>query len=207
MLSDLSNPFKKYGVEPIILLVIFFLTWIGFGNYMAGFIVFPFIFSFLFKGKRDIIFKDKILIILLIVFTINNVISSLLSVRIIKSTSLSLLWFVLIFIPISYARLAIKKDNDFFIRWFAIISFGISIIIILYLSTRFLYNLIEYGFTPEIFKRYSFYKLGKATTPDTLVMLGGIGYGFVLQNKGVKYRWFGLLYLLFCFFGMGLTNL
>ncbi len=197
---------EKFKIESFILLVIFSHTWLGLGRkYLLGLIVLSFIYSFLFKNKRNFILRDKLLIILLIIFTINNVISSLLSVDRLISTLLSLLWFLVVFIPMSYAGFSVNKKNEVFCRWIVPITFIISLIFVLYLIASFSINLFKYGFTSEVFKRYSFYTLGKATTPDYLVMIGGIGYGFIIQNKGEKYRWFGFLYLLFCFFGIVLV--
>ena len=194
---------ETFKIESFILVVIFSHTWLGLGRkYLLGLIVLTFIFSFLFKNKRNFILRDKLLIILLIIFTINNVISSLLSVDRLISTLLSLLWFLVVFIPMSYAGFSVNKKNEVFCKWIVPVSFIISLIIILYLSALFFHNLFTKGFTSEVFERYSFHFLGKATTPDTIVMLSGIGYGFIVQKEGEKYKWLGLLYLLFCFFGI-----
>ncbi len=204
MVNERLNVIKKYGIESFFLLIIFSFIWLGFQKrYVAGLLVFVFIFSLFFKNKREIIFRDYFLIVLLIIFTLNNVISSLLSVDTIKSTLLSLLWFLIIFIPMSYVGFALNRKNEFFVNWIVPVSFVISFIILLYLSILFFHDLKTQGL---VFRKYTFYFLGKATTPDTLTMLSGIGYGYLRQKKITKYKWVGFLYLLFCTFGMYLTE-
>ncbi|MFW6149169.1 MAG: O-antigen ligase family protein [Atribacterota bacterium] len=55
-------------------------------------------------------------------------------------------------------------------------------------------------------RRYTFYFLGKQGTPDVLIILGGIGYGWIRQRGNELSKWTGFFYLLFCFFGVILTN-
>ncbi len=202
MFSELLDNLKKYKIESFLLLIIFSMTWLGFGNYMAGFIVPCFLYSLFFKEKRNTIFRDRLIIILLIIFTANNVISSLLSIRVLKSTLLSLLRFIVIFIPVSYAAFSVNRKNCFLIKWIVPFSFVISFIIVLYLISLLLKDISAFGFTAEIFRRHSFPKLGTSGTPDILVMLGGIGYGYIIQRDGEKYKWLGFLYILFIIFGL-----
>jgi O-antigen ligase len=196
---------NKFWLESLILLVIFIGTWIGYGTYLAGVIIVAFLFALFFINKREIIFRDRSIIALLILFTINNVISSLLSIDILKSTLLSLVGFFWIFIPYSYAQFGVNKENNFFIKVIIPISFFISCFIILYLLTLFFKDVLTEAYTSKTVKRYTALHLGKATTPDTLIMLGGFCYGWLRQKSEKRYLWFGFLYLLFSFMGVILT--
>ncbi len=55
-------------------------------------------------------------------------------------------------------------------------------------------------------KRRSFIFLGLVKTSDTLIMLGGIGYGWFRQKQDKKYLWLGFVYLLLCAFGIFMTQ-
>jgi len=202
---NLRDEFKKANIESFALFIIFALTWLGFGTYIAGFITLSFIFSLFFRRKREFIFaffQDRVFSILLFLFVLNNVVSSLLSIEKTESALLSLVWFLMIFIPMSYVRFSLNKKNDFFIRRVVPVSFYASLVILVYLLVVFLKNTVTSGL---YFGRYSFYFLGPATTPDTIVMLSGIGYGFLRQKEKGVYRWLGFLFILFCIFGSMLT--
>jgi len=205
MKVNLRDELKSSNIESFALLIIFALTWLGFGTYIAGFITLSFIFSLFFKRKREFIFaffQDRVFLTLLFLFVLNNVVSSLLSIEKAESASLSLVWFLMIFIPMSYVRFSLNKKNDFFMRRIVPVSFYASLIILVYLLVVFLKNTATAGL---YFGRYSFYFLGPATTPDTIVMLSGIGYGFLRQKGKGVYRWLGFLFILFCIFGTMLT--
>jgi len=197
-----SSISKNFVIESFLMLVIFSVSWLGFGNYMAGLILLAFIFSMFSKYKREIIFQDKTLLVLLALFTLSSVISSLFSIDKLLSTFLSLLWFLIVFIPMSYVRLSLNEKNDFFIKWIIPVSFFITFVILIYLYSKFFQTLFTKGL---VFKRYTFCFLGKATTPDYLVMLSGIGYGLLRQKKEKKWLWLSFLFLLFCGFGVALT--
>jgi len=204
---------KEYVLESLIILIIFSLTWFGFGKYMAVLITTAFLFCFFFKEKVKFLIKDRFFIVILLIFTLNNVVSSLLSIDRLISTFLSIVWFFVIFIPTSYVRFSINEKNVFFIRWIVPISFLISFIILIYLSSLFIYDLTTGRFIAlneivkfdHAIKRYTFLFLGKASTPDTIIMLGGIGYGFIRQKNDKKNLWYGFIYLIFCLFGVFLT--
>jgi len=199
MKIDLFRHVSKYKIESLILLAIFVFTWLGFGKYTAGVIAVAFLICLFIKERRAFLFdyfKDGVLITLLILFTFNNIISSLFSIEKLESTVLSIVFFLVIFIPLSYVRFSLNRNNEFFIRWVVPAGLAVAIVILLYIFTLFFKTLITEGF---IIKRYTFYFLGKASTPDVIVMLGGLGYGFMRQQREVKYHWLGFLYLLLCF--------
>ncbi len=205
MSVNLRDELKSSNIESFALFIIFALIWLGFGTYIAGFITLSFIFSLFFKRKREFIFsffQDRPFSILLLLFVFNNIVSSLLSIQKGESALLSFVWFLMIFIPMSYVRFSLHKKNDFFMRRIVPISLYASLIILVYLLVVFLKNTFTAGL---YFGRYSFYFLGPATTPDTIVMLSGIGYGFIRQKGGRLCRWLGFLYILFCIFGIMLT--
>lgn len=185
-------------------MLICFSTWIGFGNYMAGLITIAFIISLFFVDNRKLIFNDKALVILLLIFTINNVISSLFSIDKLTSTLLSLLWFLVIFIPISFVKFALNEDeNNTFLKWIGLISIVVAGIIISYMLIIFISDSLSQG---PIFKRYRFKFLGKQQTSDTLIITASIGYGWLREKRKEKYLWLGFLFLLFCSFGIVLTE-
>ncbi len=205
MLFKRLDIIKKYGIESFLLLVIFSLSWLGFGSYTAGLLALLSILTLFFKPKREFLFslfRDKPFIILLILFVLNNVISSLFSIDKLISTSISLVWFLMVYIPISYVRFSLNRGNDFFIKWIVPAGFLVSLVIIIYLYTLFLQNLSTQG---PVWKIYTFRFLGTGSTPDMIIMLGGIGYGWIRHKEGEKYRWLGFLFFLFCFSGVVLT--
>ena len=193
---------KEYWIESLIVLVGFGCTWLGFGPIMIGLLLLGFFVSLFFKRKAVFIFQDRVFVFILVLFVINAVISSLLSIDKTKSALLSLVAFLWVYVPYSYIRFSINEKNDFFIRWVIPVGLCIALIIVLYLISIFMHTLLTEGL---VFKRYTFINLAKATTPDTLVILSGIGYGWLRQKDGNKYRWLGFLFLMLCFFGVLLT--
>lgn len=194
---------KNYKLEPYILLIAFIVTWLGFGSEMAGLITVAFIFALFFKTNRILAFEDRTLLILLVPFVLNNVVSSLLSIDKLVSALLSLVWFLVIFIPMTYVRFAFNKENEFFYRRIVPLSIIPALIIVVYLLIAFIVTVSKEGL---VFKRHSFYFLGTTTTADVLIMLGGLGYGWFRQKKESKFLWLGFLYLLFSAFGIALTE-
>jgi O-antigen ligase len=196
---------EESNLESLGVLIIFSLTWLGFGKYMAGLLLILFVFVLFFKRRRGFLLaplRDRTLLVLLMLFTLNNIISSLLSIKLVESAVLSLIFFLIIYIPISFVRFSLHSKNNSFISRILPVSLVIALIIVSYLLFVFFKTIISEGL---VIKRYSFYFLGKASTPDTLVMLGGLGYGLIRQNREKKYLWLGFLYLLFCFSGVVLT--
>lgn len=192
----------EHRFESGVLLVIFSVTWIGFGEIMAGAILLAFIFALFFRAKREIIFRDRLVLVLAAAFAVNSIISSLLSVDRLTSSLLSALWFLVIFVPFSYAGFCLTRKNEFFERVILPAGFVISLVMILYLAAVFLKTAATEGL---VFRRYTFIFLGEASTPDYLVMLGALGYGWLRQKQGVRYRWYGLVYLVTCLAGIGLA--
>jgi O-antigen ligase len=205
MKMGLKDTYRKYGIESMILLCIFIFTWLGFGNYTAGIGLLAFIFALFFQKKREFLarsLKDRWYIIFLSLFTLNNLISSLFSIEKLESAVLSIVFFLIIFVPMAYVRFSLNSENEFFMRWIVPAGFLVSAVILLYLFASFSHTLFTEGF---VIKRYTFRFMGKASTPDFIVMLGGIGYGWIRQKEKPRYRWLGLLYLLICMLGMALT--
>jgi O-antigen ligase len=206
LLVERFQGIKKFKVEAFLLLIIFSLSWLGFGVYIAGLLVLGFLGALFFKERREFmlsLLKDKPFILLLILFTLNNIISSLFSIDKLVSTTLSCAWFLLIFIPLSYVRFSINNKNDFFIKAIVPAAFFISIIIFVYLLASFFNTLFTQGLT---WKKYTFYFLSAGSTPDMILMLAGIGYGWIVQKEGEKNRWLGFLYLILCFVGIVLSR-
>ena len=204
MWMSLKNKIKEVSIENIVLLIIVPLSWLGFGSYMAGVLTIGFIFSLFFKYKRELIFKDRVLIILLLIFTINNVISSLLSIDRLISTLLSLLWFIVILIPMAYVRFSLNEKSEFYIKMIVPIGIYVAFIIVAYIIGKFLYSTITHNVLRD--QRYTFYFLGKQSTTLMLIVCAGIGYGWLLQKEERKYLWFGFFYLLLCSFGVALAG-
>jgi len=192
----------NYYVEKIALSIIFWLTWLGLGEYMAGFILLVYIFSLSSKEKRKFLFRDKTIIVLLLLFTLSAVVSSLFAIDKLKSVLLSMLWFLVVYIPISYSQFSVNEDDDWFEKVILPVSFGLIFIILFYLYYHFFKNLFH---GKVIFKRYVFPTLGKAATPDNLVMLTALGYGFLRERKKSLFLWIGLIFLIFSGFGISLT--
>jgi hypothetical protein len=190
---------RDYGLESFVILVVFAISWLGFGQYMWGLLLFGFFGALFFKQKRIFLFRDKVLLVLITALTINNIISSLFAIDNPKTTLLSAVWFLALFVPMSYVRFSLNKENDFFMKWVLPVSFIISLVILLYMYIFFLYHTATVGLE---FKRYTFLTLGKASTPDFILLLGGLGYGWLRQKEGGRYKWFGLVYLLACLIGM-----
>jgi O-antigen ligase len=69
--------------------------------------------------------------------------------------------------------------------------------------TAFLLTLAREGL---VFTQYHFRFLGKAQTADTLVMLSGIGYGWLRERDNRRFRWIGFIYLLAGAAGVFLTR-
>jgi len=205
MSINIKDKIKEISIENLALLLIMPLSWLGFGEFMAGLILIAFIFSLISKYKRDLILNDKVLIIILSVFVINNVISSLLSVDKLPSTLLSAFWFIVILIPTSYVRFSLNKKNEFLIKKIVPLSIFIAIIIVLYLLGSFFHSLVKHEtlFPPQ---RYRFIFLGFQGTPYMLTILGGIGYGWLRQKKEKKFLWIGFLYLIICSLGVALSG-
>ena len=202
MLSYFLKMVRKYGFESFVLLIVFTGTWIGYGAYMWGPLVLGFLVALFFKEKRAFLFRDKILLVLIITLTKNDIISSLFAINNPNTTILSALWFIGLVVPMFYVRFSLNKNNDFFIKWMLPIGFICSLVILVYLFTSFIHHTATVGLE---FKRYTFLTLGKATTSDIVLILGGLGYGWIRQKDGNKYRWMGLIYLLACFLGMFLA--
>ncbi len=202
MVRKLINTKRPYFIESIILLIVYTFNWIGFGDYTSVILLLAFLVTLFFKDKRELIFSDKYILILTILFTLSCIISSLFSINKLNSTLISLLWFFVIFVPISYVRFSLNSENDFFIKYIIPVSFLMVFAILLQLYFHFFYNLFTKGL---IIKRYTAKFLGKASTPDMLVMLGGIGYGWIRQKESEKHKWYGFIFLLGCFFGSVLT--
>ena len=68
MWMNLKNKIKEVSIENIVLLIIVPLSWLGFGEYMSALLVAGFIFSLFFKNTRELILKDRFLIILLFIY-------------------------------------------------------------------------------------------------------------------------------------------
>ena len=199
MKISLIEQVKKYGIESFVLLAVFTVSWIGFGDYMLVLMLLPFFAALFFKQKRVFLFRDKLLLVLIIALTVNNIISSLFAIDNPKTTLLSALWFLALFVPMSYVRFSLNEENDFFTKWILPTGFMISIIILLYMYILFLHHTVTVGLA---FDRYSFLTLGLASTPDMILILGGLGYGWLRQKEGERYKWLGLVYLIACLMGM-----
>ena len=202
MKMKLIDRTNEYWIESLIVLVAFGFTWLGHGEFTGGVLVLAFLVSLFFRKKSALIFRDRMFVFILVLFVINAVISSLLSIDKTKSALLSLVAFLWVYVPYSYIRFSINEKNDYFIRWVMPVGLCIALIIVLYLISIFMHTLLTEGL---VFKRYTFIWLAKATTPDTLVILSGLGYGWLRQKEGNKYRWLGFLFLMFCFFGVLVT--
>jgi O-antigen ligase len=188
--------------ESLALTVIFAVSWLGFGNIMAAAVLLAFIFALFFRGKRTVIFRDKPVLVMAAAFSLNSIISSLLSIDRVDSALLSALWFLVIFVPFSYAGFGVSRENETYERLIAPVTFGISCIIMLWVYGAFIANTAANGLE---FKRYTFVFLGEASTPDFLVMTGAIGYGWLRQKEGRRFRWYGLLFLVAGMGAMALT--
>ena len=199
MKVPLMKKLKEYGLESFIILVIFSISWVGYGQYMWALLLLAFFGALFFKQKRIFLFRDKLLLVLIIALTINNIISSLFAIDNPKTTLLSAAWFFALFIPMSYVRFSLNEDNDFFIKWILPVGFIISLVILLYMYVLFLHHTVTVGLE---FERYKFLTLGLASTPDILLLLGGLGYGWLRQKEGNRYKWLGLAYLIASLFGM-----
>jgi len=191
-----------HRIETWLFFIIIVMTWLGFGNEMAGLLTLSFIGFLFFKKNRRLLIEDKTLLVLALLFTVNCVISSLLSVDKLESSLLSLVWLLVILLPITFSRFSLDDDENFLIRWILPASIVAAIIIVFYVMIFFLITVFKEGL---IFKRYSFYYLGTTTTSDVLIMLSGVGYGWWRQKLKERYRWLGFIYLLLCAFGMFTT--
>jgi O-antigen ligase len=200
--SRIIENFRKYGYESFILLIVFSLSWLGHGDPMWGLLIVAFLAALIFKKKRAFIFRDKLILVLVIALVCNNVISSLFAIDRLKSTLLSAVFFIAIFIPMSYVRFSLNRDNDFFTKWILPVSFVISLIILLYLYSSFLYHFLNNTMGQVKSGRFTFYNLGTASTPDFVLLLSGLGYGWIRQKQGKRYPWLALVYLLACTLGM-----
>lgn len=197
-----SSGYRKYLLESLVLLVVFIASWIGLGSYASGVLLLAFIFAMFFREKRVFFFRDKTLIVLVSLFTLSCIVSSLFSIDRVTSTLLSLVWFLMLIIPMSYTRFSLNEESDFFIKIIVPVSAFLIFFIVFQLYFKFLFNLAEKG---VVIQRYTARFHGKASTPDVLVMLGGIGYGWLRQKEGEKFRWLGFLYLMAGFIGVVLT--
>ena len=109
MLSYFFKMVRKYGFESFVLLIVFTGTWIGYGAYMWGPLVLGFLVALFFKEKRAFLFRDKILLVLIITLTINDIISSLFAINNPNTTILSALWFIGLVVPMFYVRFSFIK--------------------------------------------------------------------------------------------------
>jgi len=191
-----------HRIEAWFFFIIIVMTWLGFGNEMAGLLVIASVGFLIFKRNRHLFVEDKTLLVLALFFTVNCVISSLLSIDKLESSLLSLVWLLVILLPVSFTRFSLEDDQNFLVKWIIPASIVIAMVIVFYLMIFFWTAVIEEGLK---FKRYSFYYLGTTTTSDVLIMLGGIGYGWWRQKQKERYRWFGFLYILLCAFGVFTT--
>ena len=199
MKVSLMKKMKEYGLESFVILVVFSVSWIGYGQYMWALLLVAFFGALFFKQKRIFLFRDKLLLVLIIALTINNIISSLFAIDNPKTTILSATWFIALLMPMSYVRFSLNQENDFFVKRILLVAFFISVIILLYMYVKFIYHTVTVGF---VFDRSSFLTMGLASTPDMILILGGLGYGWIRQKKGARFKWFGLLYLIASLFGM-----
>ena len=190
---------REYGLESFIILVIFSFSFFGYGNFMWAVLLIAFLGALFFKQKRRFLFRDKLLLVLIIALTINNIISSLFAIDNPKTTLLSATWFFALFIPMSYVRFSLTRENDFFIKWILPICFVISLVILLFMYILFLYHTVTDGLE---FERYTFLTLGKASTPEFILLLGGLGYGWLREKDEELFKWLGFLYLIACLAGM-----
>ena len=197
---------KEFTPERVCLVVIFALTWLGFGAYTSILLIPLFILFLLFKNRRVYVtqtLKDRPFITLLSLFMLNNVISSLLSIDRWVSVSLSVLWFFLIFLPVVYTRVSLSEQENTFVRAVIPAGFLISMVVVLYLSALFIRSIATIG---RQLHDYSFYFMSEGSTPDMIILLGGIGYGWIRERGERRGPWLGFIYLLFCSFGIILTG-
>jgi len=202
MFFEKVKEFTGHRIEAWLFFIIIVMTWLGFGNEMAGLLTLSFIGFLFFKRNRKLLIEDKTLLVLALLFTVNCVISSLLSINKLESSLLSLVWLLVILLPVSFSRFSLDDDKNFLVRWILPASIVAAMIIVFYVMIFFLITVFKEGL---IFKRYSFYYLGTTTTADVLIMLSGVGYGWWRQKKKKRYRWLGFIYLLLCAFGMFTT--
>jgi len=195
--GELKERGWAYGI-----FIIITLAWIGMGEYMAACAVFFFIAALFFADRRRIVLSDTPFLLLLGLFTLNNVISSLFSIDRATSAALSLLWFLVILIPVASVRFSLDGNDDFVMRLILPFSIGAAVVIVAYMSVGFGITLAREGLA---FRRYSFKWLGTSQTADTMVMLGCLGYGWFRQKRAETHRWLGFVYLLMCAFGLFLT--
>jgi hypothetical protein len=200
--SSLIGIIRKYGIESFIILVSFTVAWIGYGDYMWVLLLFAFLAALFFRRKRIFLFRDKLLLILLIALTINNIISSLFAIDNPKTTILSAIWFLALYTPMSYVRFSLNDSSDFFAKWILPVGFALSVVILLYMYMQFIIHTMTVGME---FDRYQFLTLGTASTPDMILILGGLGYGWLRQKDSTRFKWFGLLYLIVSLGGMLLS--
>ncbi len=201
-MSYIFKFFKRHSYESLILYLLFSLTWFGFGDYTASVLLIAFIVGLFFKEKRKFLFQDSTMVVFIILFTLSAVISSLFSTDKLISTLLSLSWFFVLIIPMSFARFSLYEKDESFIKLVVPTSLVIALIILGYLFYHVIGDLIHKDF---YFKRYTFFTLGKASTPDILVMLSGIGYGFLREKKKKYNVWISFVYLLACGLGIIFT--
>ncbi|MBN2322995.1 MAG: O-antigen ligase family protein [Spirochaetes bacterium] len=198
--------FKKDRVESFAVLLLFALSWLGYGVYASVLLVVLFTAALFFRNRRLFVaapLSDRPLMILLGIFILNNIVSSLLSVDKLVSTLLSVVWFLLIYLPIAYVRFSLNEESDFFMRIIVPLGFVISLVILFSLCALFSINVVKGG---AVWKRHTFFTMSTGSTPDMICMLGGIGYGFIRQQRKIRYRWLGLLYLLLCFAGIAFVG-
>jgi O-antigen ligase len=192
---------KGYA-ETAILIVLLVVSWLGFGDYMMGLFCVVFLISLFLRVNRQLLISDKLLLLLVALFTLNNIVSSLLSIDPLKSALLSLVW-VIVFFLISYVRFTLGEASNRFFRIIGPTAAGVTLIIVLYLISVFVITYFREGL---VFTQYHFRFLGKAQTADTLVMVAGIGYGWLRGKEKPKYRWLGFVYLLLGALGVFLTR-
>ena len=116
MKNKLIDRTNEFWLESLVILVAFAFTWLGFGPIMIGALLLGFFVSLFFKQKASFILRDRVFIFILVLFVINAVISSLLSIDTTKSTLLSMVAFLWIYVPYSYIQFSINDSNAFFVR-------------------------------------------------------------------------------------------
>jgi O-antigen ligase len=198
--------FKKSMVESFAVFVLFALSWLGFGAYTAGLLLVLFVAALFFRKRRRFVsapLGDRPLMVFLCIFLLNNIVSSLLSVDKLVSTVLSVVWFLLIYLPLAYVRFSLNRDNDFFMKIIVPLGFAISLVILISLYVLFSINVAHGG---SVWKRHTFFTMSTGSTPDMICMLGGIGYGWLRQKQEARYRWLGLFYLFLCLAGVAFVG-
>jgi len=206
MIQSIKNYSAGLGnekkIKKIGLTIIFIFSFLGYAKYMTLIFILLFIEVLFFKKKRQVIFYDKWVIFLILLYTVNAMVSSYFSPYRTKAMLATLMW-PIIYIPISYVRFSLNNKSDYFIKIILPLAIVISVVISLYMDIDFIRNFVINKIF--VFKRYEFPPLDAATTPDYIIMLSGLGYGFIMQWGKKKSPWLGFIYLIFIFFSMALA--